>query len=82
MFYLYIILHYFYQLQAIGDFLEATGKMYSFRVDSLGETTEKLVEQFRAINYKKYMLKENDKKVSVKKLKPKVNINQFIIILR
>lgn len=49
--------------------------MYSCRIDNLGETTEKLVEQFQVINYKKNILKEDDENEPIKILKPKVNIN-------
>ncbi|XP_060855945.1 condensin complex subunit 2-like [Metopolophium dirhodum] len=39
--------------QEISDYLEASAKVYSYRVDNLTETTSRLVEQFKAMNYKK-----------------------------
>ncbi|XP_022177180.1 uncharacterized protein LOC111038410 [Myzus persicae] len=39
--------------QEISDYLEATAKVYSYRVDNLTETTSKLVEQFKSMNYAK-----------------------------
>ncbi|XP_025191812.1 condensin complex subunit 2-like [Melanaphis sacchari] len=46
--------------QEISDYLEASAKVYSYRVDNLTETTSKLVEQFKSLNYNKKTAKIDD----------------------
>lgn len=58
------------QFQDIADYLEASGKIYSCRVDNLSDSTNRLVEQFRAMNYKKNMI-ESEENPDVKVIKPK-----------
>ncbi|XP_060847393.1 uncharacterized protein LOC132926971 isoform X2 [Rhopalosiphum padi] len=46
--------------QEISDYLEASAKVYSYRVDNFSETTSKLVEQFKSMNYNKNTAKTDD----------------------
>uniref|UniRef100_A0A2S2PTA6 Condensin complex subunit 2 n=2 Tax=Schizaphis graminum TaxID=13262 RepID=A0A2S2PTA6_SCHGA len=46
--------------QEISDYLEASAKVYSYRVDNLTETTSKLVEQFKSMNYNRNTAKIDD----------------------
>ncbi|XP_050529373.1 condensin complex subunit 2-like [Daktulosphaira vitifoliae] len=57
--------------QEMADNLEASAKIYGFRVDNFSENTSKLVEQVRAIKFKKDMAKLNDGNEPIKIQKPK-----------
>ncbi|XP_050438481.1 condensin complex subunit 2-like isoform X2 [Adelges cooleyi] len=57
--------------QEMADNLEASAKIYGLRVDNFTENTSRLVEQVRAINYKKEMAKVNDGNEPIKVHKPK-----------
>ncbi|XP_027847908.2 condensin complex subunit 2-like [Aphis gossypii] len=46
--------------QEISDYLEASAKVYSYRVDNLTETTSKLVEKFKTSNISKGTAKIDD----------------------
>ncbi|KAE9533817.1 hypothetical protein AGLY_008896 [Aphis glycines] len=46
--------------QEISDYLEASAKVYSYRVDNLTETTSKLVEKFKTSNISKSTAKIDD----------------------
>lgn len=81
LFYVLLILIFCIQFQEIGDYLDTSGKLYSYRVDNLSETTSKLIEQFRAVNYKQSILNEDNENEPQKSNKPKVNINELICIL-
>lgn len=58
----------------MADNLEASAKIYGFRVDNFSDSTSKLVEEVRAIKFKKDMAKLNDDNEPSKTQKPKVNL--------
>ncbi|KAL4154521.1 hypothetical protein QTP88_000380 [Uroleucon formosanum] len=50
----------FTSFQEISDYLEASAKIYSYRIDNVTETTSRLVEEFKSMNYKKSTTPEDD----------------------
>jgi len=56
--------------QEIANYLEASAKVYSYRVDHVSESAGRLVEQFRTMNYKKNMI-ESEENADIKVNKPK-----------
>lgn len=78
-----------YQFTKIADYLDASGTVYSLRVDGLSENTTKFLEKFRSTNLPNDLKKNddngdnNDEEVeSVKTNKPKVNMNVIVIIFK
>ncbi|KAL5238749.1 hypothetical protein ACI65C_006159 [Semiaphis heraclei] len=57
--------------QEISDYLEASAKVYSYRIDNLTETTSKLVEQFKSMNSIKSATPIDDDDSANKIQKPK-----------